>query len=163
MAFHVVHALKRFERADQDTSTDAGWFASDVEHEVISVTEVDIGMSMTEKQGAGPRGRSTKVMSGGIARRVSFGLHDAPDQDAERVTSDQDFSDQEARQRHGADREFGTPEAPDGYFWCHFSYFGRQRTGPVLQGLGGGGSPTNRVFLVDRSYDGVNTLHDREV
>src|ERR1700724_3513479 len=75
---HLLDAVEGLERADQDTAADASDFRGDVEHEVVAVAEIDVGMAAAKKHGAIARRRSAKVMGGGVALRIGFGFHDAP-------------------------------------------------------------------------------------
>src|SRR5260370_856039 len=69
VALHLPDARERFERAEQDAAADSGDFRADVEHEMIAVVEIDVGVATAEKHGAIAGGGAPKGMSGGVGRR----------------------------------------------------------------------------------------------
>jgi len=93
---HLLDALEGFERADQDATADTGDFRADVEHEMIAVAEIDVGVAAEKKHGAIARGRSAKVVRGRIALRVGFGLHNAAAKPGVGELADDNFADEKA-------------------------------------------------------------------
>src|SRR4029077_19165379 len=77
VTLHLLDALEGFERADQNAATGSGGLSADVEHEMIAVAEIDVGVATAQKHGAIARGGAAKVVRGGIARRVGLGFDDA--------------------------------------------------------------------------------------
>jgi hypothetical protein len=122
MLLHVRDALEGFERADQDAAADSGDFRADVEHEVIAVAEINVGVAAAKEHGAIAWGRSAKVVRGGIASRIGFGFHDATAEAGAGEFADDNFANKKAGQGDRVRRKFGVPEAPDGYVsvaGCH--------------------------------------------
>jgi hypothetical protein len=77
VALHLGDALEWFQGADQDAASDTDNFGADIEHEVIAIAEIDVGMAAAKKHSAIAGGGSAKVVRGGIALGVGFGLDDA--------------------------------------------------------------------------------------
>jgi hypothetical protein len=111
---HLLDTFQGLQGADQDAAAGSRGLGADVEHEVVAVGEIDVGVATAEKHGAIARGGSAKVVRGRIARRVGFGFDDPAAKAAAREFADDDFADQKASQRHGVQREFGAAKAPDG-------------------------------------------------
>jgi hypothetical protein len=114
MLLHLGNALEGFEGADEDTAADSGDFGGDVEHEVVAVAEIDVGVAAAQEHGAIARGGSAKVVGGGIALRISLGFYDAAAEAGAGEFADYDFADQEAGEGHGVGGEFSAAEAADG-------------------------------------------------
>ena len=114
VTLHLLDSFQWLEGADQDATTDSGSFRADVEHEVIAVAEIDIGVATTEKHSAIARSGAAKVVRSGVARRVGLGFDDAAAKAGAGEFADDNFADQKAGQRHGVHREFGAVEVPDG-------------------------------------------------
>jgi hypothetical protein len=91
---HPLNTFERFESADQDAAAYVWDFGADVQHEVIAIGEVDVRVSSAQKHRAIAGSWSAKVMCGGIARRVGFGLNDAAAKSAGGMFADNDFADQ---------------------------------------------------------------------
>jgi hypothetical protein len=113
VTLHLLDSFQWLEGADQDATTDSGSFRADVEHEVIAVAEIDIGVATAEKHRAIARSRAAKVVRSGIAWRVGFGFDDAAAKAGAGEFANDDFADQKASQRDGMRWEFGAAEAPD--------------------------------------------------
>jgi hypothetical protein len=95
VAFHLIDAVERLQRAEQHAAPDAGNFAAHVEHEMIAVRKVDVSMSAPQKHRSIARGRTAKMMGGWVARRVRFGFNDAARHSAGREFANDDLADQE--------------------------------------------------------------------
>jgi hypothetical protein len=78
---------------------------------MIAVGEVDVRMAPAQEHGAIPRRGPTKMMSGRIARRISFGFDDAADEPAGGEFSHHDLADKEASEGHRPGRQLGPAEA----------------------------------------------------
>jgi len=96
MFLHQGNAFQWFQRANQDTPGDARPFAGDVEHEVRTVIEENVGVAGSEVHGTDSRRRAAIVMTSGIAGRVSFRFHDASAQTPGGKIVHNDFADEEA-------------------------------------------------------------------
>jgi hypothetical protein len=122
VAPHLLDALQRLEGADEDAATHSGGLRADVEHEVIAVAKIDVGVAKAEKHGTSALGGSAKVVRGRVARRVGLGFDNtAAKTDAGEFAND-DFADKKAGQSHGVQGKFGTAEAPDrngSFAGCH--------------------------------------------
>jgi hypothetical protein len=114
VALHCADALQRFERADENAASDSGDLGGDVEHKVIAIAEVNVGVAATKKHGAIPRGRPTKVVGGRVALRIGLGFDDSAAQASAGEFTDDNFADQKSRQGDGVRREFGATQAADG-------------------------------------------------
>ena len=108
---HLLEALERLEGADQDSAADAGKLAAHVEHKMIAVAEINIGMSAAQEHRTSARSGSAKMMRGWIAGRIRFGLDDATGNSAGGEFADDDLADQEARQCNGACGKLGAMKA----------------------------------------------------
>jgi hypothetical protein len=106
ISFHLGNTFDGFQSPDQDAAANAGNFGTDVEHEMIAIGKIDVGVAAAQKHRLIARGRPAKVMSGGIARRVGFGFHDAPSHAAGGKLANNDLADQESSQSDGSGREF---------------------------------------------------------
>src|SRR5258708_397393 len=105
VALHDLDAFEGFERSDEDGRGDPGALAHGIEHEVRAVVEKNISVARGEIHRANTRSRSAKVMSGGIAGRISFRFHDATAEAASGEIVDYNFSDEKARQANGISRK----------------------------------------------------------
>jgi DUF177 domain-containing protein len=130
---HLFDAFKRFERTDEDATADSRDFCAHVEHEVVAVTEINVGVAAAQKHGAIARGWTAKVVRGGITSRVTFGLNDAPAETDAGEFADDDLADQEARQGDGIRGQFGAAKAADsnGNFAGLGGWQARQSSGAV--------------------------------
>jgi hypothetical protein len=108
---HQRNAFQRFERAQQDAGPDAGRLTRYVAHERCAVGQIDIGVTTFEKQDPAARCEPAEGVAGRVPGRIGLGFHKPSRGDAVGMLTDQDFADQVARERHSADRQFGTVEA----------------------------------------------------
>jgi hypothetical protein len=104
----LLDAFKGLEGTDEEAAANSGCFRADIEHEVVTVAEIDVGMATAEKHGAIAWGGAAKVVRCGIARRVGLGFDNAPDKAGTGEFADDDFAEKEASQRHSRHGEFGT-------------------------------------------------------
>ena len=100
--------------ADQDAAANAGDFGADIKHEVVAITEVDVGVATTKKHGAIASSGTAKVVRCRIALWVSFGFHYATAKAKGRKVPDDNFANKEARQGDSVRRQFGAAQAADG-------------------------------------------------
>jgi hypothetical protein len=116
VALHEFDALERFERADQDRRGNPGRLAHDVQHEVRSVIEKNVGVPGMKIHGTNARSRTTVVMAGGIAWWIGFGFDDSSAQAAGRKIVNDDFADEKVREFNRVVREFAAAETADRKF-----------------------------------------------
>src|SRR5215472_1604444 len=116
MPLHDFDSLQRLERADQNGSGGFRALADDVEHEMSAVVEKNMDVARGKIHRADSRRGSPKMMSGRIARRISFGLDDATADPSGRQFVHHHFADQEARKLHGLFGEFRAADSPNGDF-----------------------------------------------
>jgi len=114
VTLHLLDSFQGLEGADEDATADSGGLRADVEHEVIAVAEIDVGVATAEKHRAIARSRTAKVVRGGVARRVGLGLDDAAAKAGAGEFANDDFADQKTGQLDGVRGEFDAAEAPDG-------------------------------------------------
>ena len=122
MLFHLRDTLKGLECADQDAAADADSFRADVEHEVIAIAEIDVGVASAKKHGAVARGGAAKMVSGGIALWIRLRFHDTAAKPGAGEFADDNFADEKAGQRDSVPRQLGAAEAADGngsFAGCH--------------------------------------------
>ena len=110
---HLLDAIDGLQRADQDAAPHSGNFAADIEHKVIAIAKIDVGVAASQKHRLGARRWPSKVMRGGIAWGIGFGFDDAPGHSARRKLANDDLADQEARERDGSGRQFAASQAPN--------------------------------------------------
>jgi hypothetical protein len=110
VSLHKGDPLKWFDSADEDSRSDAGWFAHDVEHEVGAIVEKNVDVAWGEIHRANPRSGAAKVMSSRITGRIGFRLHNAAAEAPSREIVDDDSSDEESCELNGICRKFGASE-----------------------------------------------------
>jgi hypothetical protein len=101
---HLRDALEGFEGPDEDAAADSGDFGADIEHEVVAVAEIDVGVAAAKKHGAIARGWTAEVVRGGIALRVGFGFDDATAKAGAGKLANDNFADKKAGQGDGVRR-----------------------------------------------------------
>ncbi len=111
---HLLNAVERFERADENAAADSGDFRANVEHEVVAIAEIHVGVAAAQKHGAIALGWTAKMVRGGIALRIGFGFHDAAAKADTGEFANDDFADEKAGQGHGVRGEFGAAKTADG-------------------------------------------------
>src|SRR5215469_2893103 len=97
MPLHDFDAFQRLERAYQNGGGGFRALAHDVEHEMGAVVEKNVDVAGSQIHRTDSRRGSPKMMSGGIARRISFGLDDTPADASGGKFVHHDFADQETR------------------------------------------------------------------
>ena len=95
---HLRDALEGFEGPDEDAAADSGDFGADIEHKVVAVAEIDVGVAAGKEHRAIARCGSAKVVRGGIARRVGFGFDDATAKVGAGKLANDNFADKKAGQ-----------------------------------------------------------------
>jgi len=93
---HLLNAVQGLEGADEDAAADSTDFGTNVEHEVVAITEIDVGVAAAQKHGAIARGRTAKVVRGGIALRIGLGFDDAAAEAGAGKFANDDFADEKA-------------------------------------------------------------------
>ena len=94
VALHDFGSFERLERANQDGSGGFWRLADDIEHKVRTVVEENVDVAGSKIHGFDARRGPAKVMTGGIARRISFGLDDAAADATRRQIVDDNFADE---------------------------------------------------------------------
>jgi hypothetical protein len=108
---HDRDSVERFEGADENRGRNTSGFADDIEHEVRAIVEKNVDVAWSEIHRANPRCWAAKMVSGGVARRIGFCLHDAAAKAARREIVNDDLSDEEACEFDGIAWKFGAAEA----------------------------------------------------
>jgi hypothetical protein len=117
VALHECDALKWFDSADEDSGSDTCMLTNYIEHEVRAIVEENVGVARGEVHRANPWSWAAEMMSGRIAGRISFRLHDAAAQAPSRETVDDDFSDEESCELDGIRRKVGASETSNPKFF----------------------------------------------
>src|SRR5260221_3335747 len=99
---------------DMNSPADSDRFCADVEHEVIAIAEIDVGVASAKKHGAIARGGAAKVVSGGIALRIRLRFHDTAAKPDAGEFADDNFADEKACQRDSVPTQLGAAQAPAG-------------------------------------------------
>jgi hypothetical protein len=99
MMLHLRNALEGLEGSDEDATADSSDFRTDVQHEMVAVAEIDIGVAAAQKHRPIAGGRTAKMVGGGIALWIGFGFHDAPAESDAFEFPDNHSTDQKAGQR----------------------------------------------------------------
>jgi hypothetical protein len=111
MDLHLFDAFQGLQGANQDPAADARKLAADIEHKVIAVAEINVGVAATQKHGAGARRWPAKMMGGWVLRGISLGFDDTTGQPIRPKFADDDFANQGASQGNCRDGELATAEA----------------------------------------------------
>ena len=123
MVLHDFDAFEGLERANQNGSGSFGRLAHDVEHEVRAIVEENVDVAGSEIHGTNARCGPAKMMTGRVARRISFGLDDAAaDTSAGQIVHD-NFADEETRKFDSVRGKFGSANPADRDF--HLRFFQR--------------------------------------
>lgn len=93
---HVANALERLKRPDKDATPDTFDFRTHIEHEVIAITKVDVGMAAAKEHGAISRRWPAKMVSGRVALRIGLGFNDPAAQASSRQFAHHNFAYQKA-------------------------------------------------------------------
>jgi hypothetical protein len=101
----LLDALERLQGADQNPSSHAWKFAADVEHKVITVAEVDIGVATPQKHRSSAWGGPVKMMGSRVPWWIGLSFDDATAKPPGGIFADNHFADQEARQRNSGNRK----------------------------------------------------------
>src|SRR4029077_6153647 len=124
---------------------DAGNFGADVEHEMIAIRKIDVGVAAAKKHRLIARSWPAKVMSGRVARRVGFGFDDAPGHAAGGKLANNDLANQESSQCDGSRREFVATKSANRWWLA----------GMVIDGrcfVNHGGKAAHASILPNRAY-----------
>jgi hypothetical protein len=116
VALHPLDAFERFESAQKNSLANAFGLAGNVEHVVIAIDKINIGVPALAKKRAIARCHSAKRVAGRVADQVSFGFDNASAKANRRQVVHQGFANKEARELDGIDRQLATPEAANANF-----------------------------------------------
>lgn len=106
---HEFDAFQWLKCADQNRGRNSFGLTNHIQHEVRAIVKENVGMTRREIHGANARRWAAVVMTGGIPRGIGFGFNDTAADSPRRQFVDDNFSDEEARQRDGVHRKFRTP------------------------------------------------------
>src|SRR5215472_6273272 len=109
---HHRDAIEWLECANQNRRRRPFRFAHHVEHEVIAIVEVHVGVSTRQIHRPNPRRQPAKMMSGRITWRIRFILDDAPAHSSFWQLAHHHFADQVPRQRQRVRRKLVPPQPP---------------------------------------------------
>ena len=118
MALHPVDSFKRLQAAQEHSFADAFAIAGNVEHVVIAVDEVHVGVATVEKKRFVTQGEAAKSVRGCVADDISFGFDDAAAQSDVGQIVDQRLADEEAREFNCLDGKLAATKAADANFWA---------------------------------------------
>ena len=110
---HLWNALKGLECPNENAAADSRNFGGDIEHEMVTVAEINVGVAAPKKHGAVAQGGSAKVMGGRIPLRVGFGLDDSADETRLGEVTHYKLTNKEAGQGYGVGRELGAAKTTD--------------------------------------------------
>ena len=116
VALHEFDALEGLKATNENRCGSAGGFAYHVQHEVRAIIEEDVDVARSEIHRADTRRGTAKMVTGGIAGRISLGFDDAAAQPAGPKVVDDHFADQEACESNGFLRQLGAAQAAGGDF-----------------------------------------------
>jgi hypothetical protein len=102
-ALHFGDAFERFECANQDAATYSGRFGAYIEHEVVAIGEVDVGVAGAQEHGRCARSRTAVVVGGRITWWVGFGLYNAAGHSEAGEVANDDLTDEVSRELDRAD------------------------------------------------------------
>ena len=94
---HLGDALQGVQRADEYAATYSGDLRADVQHEMVAITEIDIGVTAAKEHGAGSRSRPDVVVGGGVAYGIGLDLHDAATEASRGQLANDDLADEKTR------------------------------------------------------------------
>jgi hypothetical protein len=113
VALHNFDTFQRFERADEDCRSGSRGFTDHIQHEVRTVIEKNVDVTLMEIHGADARSGSAKMMAGRVAGWIGFCFDDAAADASLREIVNDNFSNKEPGELDGVVRKFGTAQAPD--------------------------------------------------
>jgi hypothetical protein len=93
---HIANTLEGLKRPDEDATPDTFDFRTHIEHEVIAITKVDVGMAAAKEHGAISRRWPAKMVSGRVALRIGLGFNDPAGQTYARQFAHHNFAYQKA-------------------------------------------------------------------
>jgi hypothetical protein len=107
---HLIEALERLQRPDQHSTPNVWQLRCDVKHEMIAISEVNIGMSPAQKHRAIPRCGPPKMMGSGITWRISLSFNNPAAESPGGQFSYHDFAYQKAGKGHRPGRQLTSVE-----------------------------------------------------
>jgi hypothetical protein len=117
-SFHLSDAFQWLEGANEYPASYSRGFRADVEHEVVAVGKINVGVTTLQKHRLCSRGGASIVVGGRVTGRVGLGFDDAPGHAQLGEVTHHDLADQKTSQGHRPDREFRPAQAPDSRPHC---------------------------------------------
>ena len=110
---HLRDALERLDGANQDACANAHRTGGNIQHEVIAVTEINIGVAALEEERAIARSHAAEGVCGGVTDDVGFGFDDASGEaNAWKIVNER-FADQIFCEGDSVEREIAQAQARD--------------------------------------------------
>ena len=116
MALHPLDSFERLQAAQEDAFADAFALAGNIQHVVIAVDEVHVGVATVEKKGFVTRREAAKSVRGCVADDISFRFDDAAAQTHMRQIVNQRLADKKAGEFDGLDGKLAATKAADADF-----------------------------------------------
>ena len=113
---HMFHAFQGLKSTDENTAARAREFGGDIQHEVIAIAEVDIGVAAAQEHRPIAGRLAAKMVRCRVLWGISLGLHDAPTESCCWQFSDDNLAHKKLRQRDGIGGEFSPAEEADSKF-----------------------------------------------
>jgi len=110
-ALHVLYPLEGLQGTDQDATACTGPFSGDVEHEVVAVSEIDVGETAVKKHGAIAGSLAAKMVRRGVLGRIAFGFDDSSAQPTLGKLANDHFADEKSCHGDGINRKFGAMQS----------------------------------------------------
>src|ERR1700677_2256033 len=116
MALHPLDSFERLQAAQEDAFADALALTGNVEHVVIAVDEVHVGVATVEKKRFVTRREAAESVRGGVTDDISLRFYDAAAQTHMRQIVDQRLANKKARELNGFDGKLAATKAADADF-----------------------------------------------
>jgi len=116
MALHPPDSLERLKAAQKNSFADAFALAGNVEHVMVAINEINVGVAAFAKKRAIARRESTKCVGRGVANDIGFGFNDASAEPNLRQVVHKRFADEEASKFDGINRQLAPAEAANTNF-----------------------------------------------
>src|ERR1700678_3759738 len=116
MALHPLASFERLQAAQEASFADALALAGNIQHVVIAVDEVHVGVATVEKKGFVTRREAAKSVRGCVADDISFRFDDASAQSHMRQIVNQRLADKKTGEFDGLDGKLAAMEAADADF-----------------------------------------------
>src|ERR1700683_2552423 len=105
MEFHPLDSFERLQPTQKNSFADAFALSGNIQHEVVSINKINIGVSALQKKCAIARRLSAERVTSRVTHKVRFGFNNAAAETDMRQSMHQRFPDQKARQFYGINRQ----------------------------------------------------------